>query len=113
MRGSTPDRRTWRCEPPAAGAPLLSLYGPAWRYVKTQDYRDWRVLEEQATLDICNLTDKPLSAEVRLRGVAISGTMVLINSGGAAGAGSAGSVPSPKAPDKPDTADDGTKGGKM
>ncbi|HEX8813272.1 MAG TPA: type VI secretion system tip protein TssI/VgrG, partial [Terracidiphilus sp.] len=51
-------------------------------------------------------------------GVSISGTMVMINSGGAALSGSPGSVtdpqsPSdPKAPADPDTADDGTKGGK-
>jgi len=46
-------------------------------------------------------------------GVAISGPMVLINSGGAAGAGSPGQVESPKTPTKPDKADDGTKGGKL
>ncbi len=46
-------------------------------------------------------------------GVAISGPMVLINSGGAAGSGSAGSVPDPKAPTPPDIADDGSNGGKM
>jgi type VI secretion system secreted protein VgrG len=42
-------------------------------------------------------------------GVAISGVMVLINSGGAAGSGSAGSVPSPQSPNAPDKAD--TSGG--
>jgi len=42
-------------------------------------------------------------------GVAISGTLVLINSGGAAGSGSGSSPTSPK---DPDTADDGSKGGK-
>jgi type VI secretion system secreted protein VgrG len=46
-------------------------------------------------------------------GVAISGTLVLINSGGAAGSGSGSSPTSPKAPKDPDQADDGTKGGKM
>jgi type VI secretion system secreted protein VgrG len=46
-------------------------------------------------------------------GVAISGTMVLINSGGAAGSGSAGSTPSPATPTAPDKADDGTKGTKL
>jgi type VI secretion system secreted protein VgrG len=46
-------------------------------------------------------------------GVAISGTLVLINSGGAAGSGSPSSPTSPKAPQDPDTADDGSKGGKM
>ena len=46
-------------------------------------------------------------------GVAISGTLVLINSGGAAGSGSPSSPTSPKTPKGPDTADDGSKGGKM
>ena len=46
-------------------------------------------------------------------GVSISGTTVLINSGGAAGSGSPGQTPSPKSPTAPDQADDGTKGGKM
>ncbi len=52
-------------------------------------------------------------------GVTIQGTMVLINSGGAAGSGPGASPQSPASPDAPkdpkdpDTADDGTKGGKM
>jgi type VI secretion system secreted protein VgrG len=46
-------------------------------------------------------------------GVAISGTMVMINSGGAAGSGSAGSTKDPAIPKPPDEADDGTKGGAM
>jgi type VI secretion system secreted protein VgrG len=45
-------------------------------------------------------------------GVAIQGTMVLINSGGAAGSGSGSSPQDPKDPKDPDEADDGTKGGK-
>ncbi|HEY6388587.1 MAG TPA: type VI secretion system tip protein TssI/VgrG [Candidatus Acidoferrum sp.] len=46
-------------------------------------------------------------------GVAISGTLVLINSGGAAGSGSPSSPTGPKDPKDPDTADDGSKGDKM
>jgi type VI secretion system secreted protein VgrG len=46
-------------------------------------------------------------------GVSISGTMVLINSGGMAASGSAGSITSPKKPVVPDIADDGTKGTKL
>jgi type VI secretion system secreted protein VgrG len=42
--------------------------------------------------------------------VAITGTMVMINSGGAAGSGSAGSPTDPK---KPDQADNGSKGTKL
>ncbi len=46
-------------------------------------------------------------------GVAISGTMVLINSGGAAGSGTPVDTKSPQSPKAPDTPDDGTKGTKM
>lgn len=52
-------------------------------------------------------------------GVAIQGTMVLINSGGAAGSAQSANPASPDSPDSPedpkdpDTADDGTKGGKL
>jgi type VI secretion system secreted protein VgrG len=45
-------------------------------------------------------------------GIAISGTMVMINSGGAAVSGSPASLQSPHAPTAPDEADDGSKGGK-
>jgi type VI secretion system secreted protein VgrG len=43
-------------------------------------------------------------------GVAISGTMVLINSGGAPGSGTPGTVTSPGTPATPDTADSGSAG---
>lgn len=46
-------------------------------------------------------------------GVAISGTLVLINSGGAPGVGSPVQTTDPASPKAPDQADDGTKGTKM
>jgi type VI secretion system secreted protein VgrG len=46
-------------------------------------------------------------------GIFISGTMVFINSGGAAGVGSPSNPTSPKSPQDPDTADDGSKGTKL
>lgn len=46
-------------------------------------------------------------------GVAIQGTMVMINSGGSAGSGCGSSPVSPEAPKDPDQADDGSKGTKM
>ena len=46
-------------------------------------------------------------------GIAISGTMVMINSGGAPVPGSPATLTDPGAPTVPDQADDGTKGGKM
>jgi type VI secretion system secreted protein VgrG len=46
-------------------------------------------------------------------GVSIQGTMVLINSGGAAGSGCGSSPTDPKDPEDPDEADDGSAGTKM
>jgi type VI secretion system secreted protein VgrG len=46
-------------------------------------------------------------------GVSITGTMVLINSGGAPLSGSPAQLTDPGPPTAPDQADDGTKGGKM
>jgi type VI secretion system secreted protein VgrG len=46
-------------------------------------------------------------------GVSITGTMVLINSGGSPVSGSPAQLTDPGAPTDPDQADDGTKGGKM
>ena len=46
-------------------------------------------------------------------GIAISGMMVRINSGGGASSGSPVQIGTPASPTPPDVADDGTKGGKM
>ena len=46
-------------------------------------------------------------------GVTIQGTMVLINSGGAAGSARDANPQDPDAPKDPDTADDGTKFNKL
>jgi type VI secretion system secreted protein VgrG len=51
--------------------------------------------------------------DIGLAGVSIQGTMVMINSGGAAASGCGSSPTSPKSPEKPDEADDGSKGTKM
>lgn len=51
--------------------------------------------------------------DINPSGVSISGTMVMINSGGSAGSGSGSSPTSPGSPTKPDEADDGSKGTKM
>ncbi len=57
------------------GERVLGLFGPGWGYMKfwqqLQDFRDWRILEGRAQLDLYNLTDEPLSGEVILHGVAL------------------------------------------
>jgi type VI secretion system secreted protein VgrG len=51
--------------------------------------------------------------DINPAGVAISGTIVMINSGGSSGSGCGSSPVSPTAPKSPDIADDGSKGTKM
>jgi type VI secretion system secreted protein VgrG len=51
--------------------------------------------------------------DINPAGVSIVGTMVMINSGGAAGSGCGSSPTSPDNPKDPDEADDGSKGTKM
>lgn len=51
--------------------------------------------------------------DINSAGVSIVGTMVMINSGGAAGSGCGSSPTSPDDPKDPDEADDGSKGTKM
>lgn len=62
----------------AAGRPVLALYGSGWGYIKLwqqmQDFRDWRVLESSASMDLYNFTTAPVTVEVVLRAVAISGS---------------------------------------
>lgn len=52
---------------------LLALYGQGWGYTKTQDYRDWRVLEAAASFELYNLTQAPLDAMFVLSGTAVNG----------------------------------------
>ena len=67
----------------AAGQRVVGLYGDGWAYTKTQDFRDWRVLEDSSSLDVYNLTSASVTAEVVLRGVSVSGSKKVKASTGA------------------------------
>jgi hypothetical protein len=54
-----------------AGEHWLCLFGTGWEYTKTQDYRDWYVLEDSATLWMYNLTAEPIGVYLNLVGTAI------------------------------------------
>lgn len=57
---------------------LACFYGAGWGYVKLwqqlQDFRDWRVMEGQAVIDIYNLGSAPLAGALVLRGMAVNGS---------------------------------------
>jgi hypothetical protein len=65
------------------GTKLLPWYGKGWRFeksgpmgmfrVQTQDFRDWRVLEENAELELINLSTQAVPVHVNMRAVAIGG----------------------------------------
>ncbi len=67
----------------AAGRKVVGLHGDGWAYTKTQDFRDWRVLEEVASLDVYNLTTAPLAADVVVRALSVSGSKKVKVSNGA------------------------------
>lgn len=68
-----------------AGKQYLALYGPEWGYVKLwqqlQDFRDWRILEKRATLDVYNLTSSTNNVTLKVRGMAMNG-MKRVSAGG-------------------------------
>lgn len=64
------------------GSPCVGFFGPGWKYTKTQDYRDWRVLGESAVVEAYNLTTNVLTCELVVRGVAVNGEKHVVVSGG-------------------------------
>ena len=63
----------------AEGKTSLLMYGPGWRYTKLWrqirgDFRDWRVLTDQATLDLHNLTADVMAVKVKIQAVGFQGT---------------------------------------
>ena len=60
------------------GQAALVLYEPSWGYVKLwqqlKDFRDWRVMEDKATLDVYNLTPQTNIVTLLIRGMAVNGS---------------------------------------
>ncbi|NLE66159.1 MAG: hypothetical protein GX608_01930 [Lentisphaerae bacterium] len=61
----------------ARGQATVVLYGPGWGYTKLWqqlgDFRDWRILEDKAELEIYNLTDTTNTATLYINGMALNG----------------------------------------
>lgn len=61
----------------ADGRTTLALYGPEWGHTKPwqqlNDFRDWRVLEQRATLDLYNLSPHSVTGRLVVRGLAVNG----------------------------------------
>ena len=57
-----------------SGQRLGVLYGPGWGYIKSQDYRDWRVFQGRATLFLQNISDQPSKAVIEIEAIAYGGS---------------------------------------
>ncbi len=70
-----------------SGKSTLLFYGSGWGYLKLwrelQDFRDWRVMEEQAVLDIYNLTTQTNLVNLSIQGMARGGSKRVISPSGA------------------------------
>lgn len=59
------------------GRTTLVLYAPSWGYIKLwqqlKDFRDWRILEDKAALDVYNLTTQTNAVTLLIRGMAANG----------------------------------------
>jgi hypothetical protein len=55
------------------GRRVMMFYGPGWRYTKTKDHRDWRLLEQSGDIHVYNMTDADLPVIMTVRGSAVGG----------------------------------------
>ncbi len=60
------------------GRTTLLLYEPSWGYIKLwqelKDFRDWRIMEDRATLDLYNLTQRTNTVTLLISGMAANGS---------------------------------------
>ena len=52
------------------GRSAFGLFGRGWSYTKTQDYRDWRVIQETGDFDVYNVEDHPITVTLRVAAIA-------------------------------------------
>ena len=57
-----------------AGRPALVLFGSGWIFTKTQDFRDWRIPQGRANLEVYNLTGQPMEANLLITAASVSGS---------------------------------------
>ena len=66
----------------AEGRDAVALFSKGWKTVQTRDYRLWRLLQNEAVVEVWNLTDVPQKASLVLNGVAAGGAKQVTLDGG-------------------------------
>ena len=66
----------------AEGHTAVVLFSKGWKTVSTRDYRPWRLLQNEAVVEVWNLTDTPQKVSFVLHGVAAGGAKQVELDGG-------------------------------
>ncbi|MFA7368226.1 MAG: hypothetical protein WC334_01150 [Kiritimatiellales bacterium] len=66
----------------AEGHTAVVLFSKGWKTVSTRDYRIWRLLQNEASFEVWNLTDIPQKASLLFHGVAVGGAKQVAMDGG-------------------------------
>ncbi|MFA6172219.1 MAG: hypothetical protein WC701_00915 [Kiritimatiellales bacterium] len=66
----------------AEGRIAVVLFSKGWKTVSTRDYRIWRLLQNEASFEVWNLTDIPQKASLLFHGVAVGGAKQVAMDGG-------------------------------
>jgi hypothetical protein len=66
----------------AEGRDAVALFSKGWKTVSTRDYRVWRLLQNEASVEVWNLTEVPQKASLILHGAAAGGTKQVALDGG-------------------------------
>ncbi len=64
------------------GRAVVALFSKGWKTISTRDYRVWRLLQNEAVLEVWNLTDVPQKVSVVLHCVAAGGAKQIALDGG-------------------------------
>lgn len=64
------------------GRAAVALFSKGWKTISTRDYRIWRLLQNEAAVEVWNLTEVQQKASLVLRGVAVGGTKQVVLAGG-------------------------------
>jgi hypothetical protein len=66
----------------AEGREAVAIFGAGWQTVSTRDYRVWRLLQNEASMEVWNLTDAPQQVSLVIHGVAAGGAKQIVLSAG-------------------------------
>ncbi|MDD3276792.1 MAG: hypothetical protein PHP93_07080, partial [Kiritimatiellales bacterium] len=65
----------------AEGRAEVVFFSKGWKIVQTRDYRLWRLMQNEASIEVWNLNDAPQSVSLTLQGLAVGGAKQIVFNG--------------------------------